>query len=135
MASAGFFAELSGLRIRSLRTDMRFLREGAARFGNWCKYKVRSYKGGPNVSSVFYSASCTASRKGQLSFVAFFTIGLILERALKVTAFFDVDLAELVVGGADIPRENQAQGDHRRIAPLGRRWAAAVARIRSRGDS
>ncbi|KAL1419783.1 hypothetical protein MTO96_004696 [Rhipicephalus appendiculatus] len=68
MASAGFFAELSGLRIRSLRTDMRFLREGAARFGNWCKYKVRSYKGGPNVSSVFYSASCTASRKGQLSF-------------------------------------------------------------------
>ncbi|KAL1419782.1 hypothetical protein MTO96_004696 [Rhipicephalus appendiculatus] len=33
-----------------------------------CKYKVRSYKGGPNVSSVFYSASCTASRKGQLSF-------------------------------------------------------------------
>ncbi|KAH7952502.1 hypothetical protein HPB52_023837 [Rhipicephalus sanguineus] len=73
---------------------------------------------------------------GALATVVLFAIGLILQaRALRVTAFFDMDLAELVAGGADVPRKNQAQGDHRRNVPLGRRWAAAVAGTQSRGES
>ncbi|XP_077484521.1 uncharacterized protein LOC144094464 [Amblyomma americanum] len=119
------------------------------------RYQVRAYRGDPNVSDVLFSPPSTASRTDRLSFelflfaeklvvfllagaltvAALLTIGLILTRVLGLTAFFDMEPAALV-GAPGAARENQAQGDHRHRLPAGRRrWAAALPRVRSRGDS
>ncbi|KAH8023584.1 hypothetical protein HPB51_014833 [Rhipicephalus microplus] len=121
------------------------------------KYSLRSFRGDPNSTDVLFSMPTTATRRDRLSFelflytemlvvfllagaltlVALLTIGFILMRALGLTAFLDVEPDELAANPGGV-RESQAQGDHRRHVPgvaRRRRGAAALPRVRSRGDS